>query len=80
MGDAEAGFDQGTMGPERSVADFMEWRFPNRPRRQIRVDSALRARVQAMVTFAIASWGFLVTVSRAVASRGGRGDYGRAIS
>ena len=50
---------------------FMKGDFLIAPRRRTRVDSALRAREQAMVTCSIAFCGFCVTVSRAEASRGG---------
>ena len=53
------------MGPGGSVAGpYGRAVFLIALRRRIRVDSALRAREQAMVTFAIAFWGFWVTVSR----------------
>ena len=57
-------------GHHAEVAEIMERWFLNRLCRRIHVDSALRAREQAMVTFSIAFWGFWVTVSRAGAEAG----------
>ena len=59
MGPGGVCFDQGTMGPGGSVAGpYGRAVFLIALRRRIRVDSALRAREQAMVTFSIAFWGF----------------------